>query len=525
MPTPPKRTFFPTRIWHSLTVRFGFVTGLVLILVATLSTTISVSLERQTLFLDLERQASRVADLLAANVAAALFTFNRDALTGAAAGFGSDPAIRFLSVRDAAGKVVASAGNDHEDSDTLAVVRRVKFQNVDVGAVTLRMSTDTIDDAMQRAWWNAAVREVVGLIVLFIVITGLLRREVSKPIRHVANRLQEIARGQSNLSERIAAASQNEIGDIARGFNEFMETLSRLIGQVHQITDAVSSASTQVSSSAQLLSQGTSEQAASVQQTTASLEQMNASITQNAENSRQMEQVALKGALDVQESGKAVSESVDAMKTIAEKISIIEEIAYQTNLLALNAAIEAARAGEHGKGFAVVAAEVRKLAERSQSAAQEISSLTSSSVRVAERSGDLLRSLVPAIQKTAELVQEVATASREQAAGVAQVNRAMTQVDHVTQRNAAAAEQLSSTADQMADQAASLSLTMSRFHLANLKVQQRAPQISNMALLTQTAAVKQRDLASATRTVQPMRQPTAPHGNNLAESGGEYRRF
>jgi methyl-accepting chemotaxis protein len=176
-----------------------------------------------------------------------------------------------------------------------------------------------------------------------------------------------------------------------------------------------------------------------------------------------MEQMALKGARDVEESGKAVTESVDAMKTIAQKISIIEEIAYQTNLLALNAAIEAARAGEHGKGFAVVATEVRKLAERSQAAAQDISSLAASSVRVAERSGELLRSLVPAIQKTAELVQEVATASREQAAGVAQVNRAMTQVDHVTQRNAAAAEELSSTAEQMAAQAHTLLDLMGMF--------------------------------------------------------------
>jgi methyl-accepting chemotaxis protein len=293
-----------------------------------------------------------------------------------------------------------------------------------------------------------------------------LAARIANPLHGFSARLQNINVGNSGLIRwEEAADRRDEIGGVARSFNQFIDTLGQIIGQVRTVTDAVSTASAQVSSSAQLLSRGTSEQAASVEQTTASLEEMNASITQNAENSRQMEQMALKGSEDMGESGKAVAESVDAMKTIAEKISIVEEIAYQTNLLALNAAIEAARAGEHGKGFAVVATEVRKLAERSQNAAQEISSVASSSVRVAEKAGQMLAELVPAIRKTAELVQEVATASREQSAGVAQVNRAMNQVDQVTQRNAAAAEQLSSTADGMAAQAEHLQELMSLFRV------------------------------------------------------------
>lgn len=232
--------------------------------------------------------------------------------------------------------------------------------------------------------------------------------------------------------------------------------LSNAITEIRTAATSLSSASHQVAISSQTLSDGTNEQATSIQETATSLEQINISIAQNADNSRQMERMAVQGAKDASDSGKSVSESVQAMKTITEKITVIEDIAYQTNILALNASIEAARAGDHGRGFGVVAAEVRKLAERSHNAAKEIGSLASSSLKVAERSGALLKELVPSIKKTTDLVQEVAAASTEQASGVAQINRAMSQVDMVTQRNAAAAEELASTADQLTTQAVAL---------------------------------------------------------------------
>ena len=307
---------------------------------------------------------------------------------------------------------------------------------------------------------------VVVTFIAATLVTIVVSHGITRPVKAMADHLGEMAQGSGDLTKRIEIASHDEVGQMANSFNGFVKKLEEIISEVRISSDGVASAASQVAASAASLSQGTSEQAASIEETTSSLEQMSASITQNAENSRQMEQMAVKGANDSEQSGAAVRESVSAMKQIAEKISIIEEIAYQTNLLALNAAIEAARAGEHGRGFAVVATEVRKLAERSQTAAQEIGGLAANSVTVAERSGELLRELVPAIKKTSELVQEVSASSREQSSGVVQINKAMSSVDTVTQRNASSAEELSSTAEELAAQSEALQQLMAFFRVA-----------------------------------------------------------
>jgi methyl-accepting chemotaxis protein len=365
---------------------------------------------------------------------------------------------------------------------------------------------------------STEIEVILASVLIAALMAAAVTRSITRPIRRAMEVAERIAAG--DLREKIEVTASDETGRLLDAMRRMIEKLGRTIGEVRAGANALSAASGQVSAAAQSLSQGTSEQAASVEETTASLEQMNAAINQNAENSRQTEQMALRGAKDADDAGKVVADTVGAMNTIAHKISIIEEIAYRTNLLALNAAIEAARAGEHGRGFAVVASEVRKLAERSEAAAGEIGNLATSSVAVAQQAGGLLGSLVPAIRKTADLVQEVAAASREQASGAHQINRAMSQVDQVTRRNASSAEELASTAEEMAVQAETLQQLMRHFKLED------ADGVEHSRFAPPRATPRDRDRRAA-EAAMPGRLDTAgAPGNGAAlEEDGEYRSF
>ena len=308
---------------------------------------------------------------------------------------------------------------------------------------------------------------LAGVLVAMLITRGLLRQLGGEP-DYAAEIARKVAAGDLTVDVQLRAGDNISL---LAGMQRMVGSLSQTLGEVRGAADALSAASEQVSATSQSLAQGSSEQAASLEETSASIEQMSASIGQNTENARVTDGMASKSAADADEGGEAVRATVEAMRSIADKIGIVDDIAYQTNLLALNAAIEAARAGEHGKGFAVVAAEVRKLAERSQVAAQEIGELAGSSVKTAERAGALLEEIVPSIRKTAELVQEITASSEEQSAGAGQINIAMSQISQTTQQNASASEELSATAEEMNSQAEQLQRLVAQFRL-DLQAQQ-----------------------------------------------------
>jgi methyl-accepting chemotaxis protein len=322
-----------------------------------------------------------------------------------------------------------------------------------------------------------------------------------------------------DLTQRITRESEGVFAQVKEDANASCDKLSNIIEEVRAAADALTGAANQVSATAQSLSQSASEQASSVEETTASIDTMSASITQNSDNAKVTDGMATKASKEAGDGGAAVTQTVQAMKQIAAKISIVDDIAYQTNLLALNAAIEAARAGEHGKGFAVVAAEVRKLAERSQEAAKEIGDLAGNSVSTAERAGKLLDEIVPSIQRTSELVQEIAAASQEQSQSVTQIGGAMGQLSKATQQNASASEELAATSEELSGQAEQLQQSVAFFNLGG----EAAPAPTRKAAAEPRHAAEQRAPNSPMRALSkvgaaPARvaggaRATGTHGN------------
>jgi len=349
-----------------------------------------------------------------------------------------------------------------------------KTQTDYVAAVNKLIEFQT--EAMEKAGKEAD--DMVGATEKLIIILGSAATVLSVLLGWIITRsvIKQIGGEPEYAREMVARLSE---GDLTmklethpKDETSLLFTMKTMIGKLSQVvTDvnggaqALASASEEVSATAQSLSQAASEQAAGVEETSASIEQMTSSIAQNTENAKITDGMASKAAKDAVDGGEAVNATVEAMKQIAKKIGIIDDIAAQTNLLALNAAIEAARAGEHGKGFAVVAAEVRKLAERSQVAAQEIGEVAGNSVELAEKAGRLLAEIVPNIRKTSDLVQEITAASTEQSSGVGQINSAVSQLNTTTQQNASSSEELAATSEEMSSQAEQLQQTMSFFRL------------------------------------------------------------
>jgi len=328
------------------------------------------------------------------------------------------------------------------------VATGIYIDEIESKKVALEEELQSFTDSLVM-WISITI--IVCLLIVVLPVSLLIAKSINDPLKTLVNFARQIAQGE--LRQTINDDSKDELAQLSGAMDDMLTQIKTVVVNVQASSSSVAAGGEQLTASSEAMSQGAIKQAASVEEVAASMEEMTSNIQQNANNANETETIARKAAADAGKGGTAVASTVESMKQIADKISIVEDIARQTNLLALNAAIEAARAGEHGKGFAVVAAEVRKLAERSGEAAGEISELSASSVKVAEEAGEMLSEMVPDIQKTAELVQEITSATNEQNSGASQINSALQELDRVVQQNSSASEEVAATSETLASEA------------------------------------------------------------------------
>ncbi|MBN1253121.1 MAG: HAMP domain-containing protein [Bacteroidales bacterium] len=339
----------------------------------------------------------------------------------------------------------------------------IPFTNMEASFLQEYNEANEIFDTTAESIFKAAIILSVIVLTFAILIIISLVNSIVPPILKSLDFANKIAEG--DLSATIEIIQNDEIGKMTYALNDMIKKLKSIVTDIIVGADHVASASLQISSTAQQMSQGSNEQASSIEEVSSTMEEINANIQQSTSNSKETENIANKAAADIKDTSKSVLNTVESMKIIADKISIISEIANQTNMLALNAAVEAARAGKRGKGFAVVASEVKSLAERSSLAAEEIDKVAAESVMIAENSGEMLSEIVPSIEKTATLVQEISTASMEQSSSTDQISNAINQLNNVTQQNSAISEELASSSEELSSQAEQLKHTISFFKL------------------------------------------------------------